>query len=87
MLLVGADLRLDVERAQQRERAPRDGGAREIEMERDLAAAAQVHAAGDVEEPGELGEPVAVRIRRDLRELVAEILREQTPSSSRRRRL
>ena len=48
----------------------------EIEVERDLAAPAQMHAAGDVEEPGELGEPVAVRIRRDLRELVAQILRE-----------
>jgi hypothetical protein len=34
-----------------------------------------VHAAGDVEETRELGEPVAVRLRRDLGELVAEIVR------------
>jgi hypothetical protein len=35
-----------------------------------------VDAAGDVEEARELGEPVAVGLRRDLRELVAEVLRE-----------
>ena len=76
VLLVRADLRLDLERAQERERAPRDRRARQVEMQRDLAAPAQMHAAGDVEEPGELGEAIAVRIRRDLRELVAQLLRE-----------
>ena len=50
----------------------------EVEVDRDLAAAAQVHAARDVEEPRELGEPVAVRVGRDRRELVAEVLREDT---------
>ena len=76
MLLIRADLRLDLERAQERERATRNRGAREIEMQGDLAAAAQVHAPGDMEEPRELGEPVAVRIRCDLRQLVAQLLRE-----------
>ena len=40
-----------------------------------MPAAAQVDAAGDVEEPRELGETVAVRLRRDRGELVAQILR------------
>jgi hypothetical protein len=35
-----------------------------------------VHAAGEVEEPRELGQPVALVARCDRRELVAEILRE-----------
>jgi hypothetical protein len=35
-----------------------------------------VHAAGDVEQSGELGEAIAVRIGRDLRKLVAQLLRE-----------
>jgi hypothetical protein len=35
-----------------------------------------VHAAGNVEEARELGETVAIRIRRDLGELVAQLLRE-----------
>ena len=84
--LVRADLRLDVERAQERERAAGDGRAREVEVDGDVAAAAQVRAAGDVEEPGQLGEPVAVASRRDRGELVAEILREQAHSSTPRAR-
>src|SRR6478609_1510001 len=43
---VGADLGFDVERPEERERAARDGRAREIEVEGDLAAAAQVEPAG-----------------------------------------
>ncbi len=87
VLLVRADLRVDAERAQERERAPRDGGAHRSRWSVDLAAAAQVDAPGDVEEPRQLGEPVAVGLRRDRGELVAEILRKSTPSSSRSRRL
>jgi hypothetical protein len=75
VLLVGPDLRFDLERAQERERAPRDRGGDEVEVERDLPASAEVHAAGDVEETRELGEPIAVRLRRDLGELVAQIVR------------
>jgi hypothetical protein len=76
VLLVRPDLRFDVEGPQESERATCDRGAREIEMQRDLAATAQVHAACDVEEARELGETIAIRIRRDLRELVAQLVRE-----------
>jgi hypothetical protein len=74
--LRGADLGLDVDRAQERERAPSDGGACEVEVERDVAATAKVDAPGDVEEPGEFGEPVAVRVGCDLGELVPQLVRE-----------
>ena len=57
-------------------------------MDVDAAAAAQVRAAGDVEEAGELGEPVALAAGRDRRELVAQVVRERhEPSSASRRRL
>jgi len=48
MLLVRPDLRVDAERTQQCERAPRNRRAHEVEMDRDLAPAAEVHAAGGV---------------------------------------
>jgi hypothetical protein len=76
MLLIGPDLGLDVEGAQESKRAPRDRGARQVEVQRNLAATAQVHAAGDVKESRELGETIAIRIRRDLGELVAQLVRE-----------
>jgi hypothetical protein len=41
-----------------------------------LASTPQVHASGNVEQSGELGEAIAIRIRRDLRELIAQIFRE-----------
>jgi len=50
VLLICPYLGVDVECAQQRERAARDCGAREIEVQRDLAATAQVHAARHVEQ-------------------------------------
>ena len=43
----------------------------EIEVDCDLAAPTQVHAAGDVEEPRELGEAIAIGLGRDRSELVA----------------
>jgi hypothetical protein len=76
VLLVRADLRLDVARAEECECATRDCGARQIEMQCDLPTTPQVHAAGDVEQSGELGEAITVRIGRDLRKLVAQLLRE-----------
>ena len=88
---IGADLGLDAELPQEPECAPRDGRAREVEVERDLPAPAQVRAAGGMEEPRELGEPVAVAAWRDPGELVAELLGERahssTPSSASSRRL
>src|SRR4029079_11996848 len=71
MLLVRPDLRVDAERTQERERSSGNRGAREIEMQRDLPAAAQVHAARGVEQTGQLRESIAVRFGRDLGELVA----------------
>src|SRR5665213_369255 len=62
--LVRADLRIDVERAQKAERAPGDPWAHEVEMDVDDAAAAQVNAAGHMEEPRELCITVAVRLGR-----------------------
>jgi hypothetical protein len=76
VLLIRADLRFDVAGAQECERATRDCGARQIEMQRDLATTPQVHAAGDVEQSGELGEAIAVRIGRDLGKLVPQLFRE-----------
>jgi hypothetical protein len=74
--LIGADLRGDAEAPQEAEGPPRDGRVGDIEMNCHLAAAAEVHAAGEVEKPRELGQPVALVPRCDRRELVAEILRE-----------
>jgi len=45
-------------------------------MHGDLAAALQMDASCGMEEPGELGEPIALAPRRDRRELAPEILRE-----------
>ena len=86
-LPVGADLGVDAERAQERERPARHRGAAEVEVERDLATPAQVKAAGGVEERRQLGEPVAVAVRRDRGELVAEVLRERHARARSRRRL
>src|SRR4051812_5672842 len=60
---VGAGLRRNAEPAQEAERAARDGGFRQVEVNGDLAAAPQVDAAGRVEEAGELREPVALTPR------------------------
>src|SRR5262245_51420439 len=80
VLLIGADLRLDVEGPEEREGAAGDGGAREIEVERDLAASEEVDAARDMEEARQLGETVAVGLRRDRGELVAKVLRQHLPA-------
>src|SRR5205085_378990 len=74
--VVSTDLRCDVERAEERERTPRDGRARDVEVDVDAAAPAQVSAAGDVEEAGELSEPVALPLGRDCGELLAKVVRE-----------
>ena len=83
---VGAHLARDVEAAQQAERAPRRGGAAEVDVHVDLAPPAEVLAARAVEERRELRELVALALRRDLGELVAEILGErQVPTLPRSR--
>ena len=74
---IGADLRADAEVAQERERAPRRRRARQIEVHRELAVAAQVPRAGGVEQRRELGEAAAAPDRRDRRELVAQVVRER----------
>jgi hypothetical protein len=43
----------------------------------DAAAASEVRATGDVEEAGDLGEPVALVRRGDRGELLAEVVRER----------
>src|SRR5436190_15274049 len=75
VLPVGADLGPDAEVAEQAERAAGNGGARHVQVDRDLPAAAEVHAAGRVEQARELSEPVAIAARRDRGELVPEIVR------------
>ena len=75
-LPVRAELRVDADVAQQAERASRDGRVAQVEVEGDLAAAAEVEPSRRVEEPGELGEPVAVARRRDARELAPQVFRE-----------
>ena len=74
--LVGADLGSDPEPAQQAERAPRHRRVGDVEMDGDLAASAEMHAAGGMKEAGELGEAVAFAARCDRGELAAELLRE-----------
>jgi hypothetical protein len=89
-LLVRADLAGDAVRAQERETAPRDGAARELEVERDAPAPAQVDAAGAADEGRQLGQPAAGLPRLDGRELLPDVLGEgqsSTPSSASRRRL
>ncbi len=73
---VGANLGGDAECPQEAEGAPRHGGVDDVEVDRDLAAALQVLAAGGMKQSRQLGEAVARAARRDGRELVSEILRE-----------
>ena len=87
---IGADLGADPALAEKRERPPRRGAAPEVEMERPVAAAAQMEAPGRVEQRRELGSPVALALWRDRRELLADVLRRdqsETPSSASSRRL
>ncbi len=87
---VGPDLRADPAVAEERERAPRRGAASEIEVQRPVAGAAEVQAPGGVEQRGELGAPIALALRRDRRELLANVLgrdHSSTPSSASSRRL
>ena len=72
---VRPDLRAYSQLAQERERTPSGGGAREVEMHRHRAAL-QMPRAADVEERRHLGEAAAATVRRDLGEFVAELLGE-----------
>jgi hypothetical protein len=74
---VGADLRVDAELAQEAERPTGHRVARDVEVNRDLAAAEEVNGARGVEERGELGEAAALAAGRDRRELVADLIRER----------
>jgi hypothetical protein len=71
---IGSDLRADPAVAQERERATRGGTAPEVEVQRPLSTSAKVKAPRGVEERGELGETVAFALRRDRRELLADVL-------------
>jgi hypothetical protein len=62
---VAPDLAGHAESAQEAERAPSHARGRQIEVQRDLAAAAQVDATGGVEERRELREAVALPPRGD----------------------
>jgi hypothetical protein len=73
---VRPDLGDDAERAQQTERSTRDRRVANVEMQGDLAAALQMDTSRRMEEPGELGETIALTARRDRRELVPEVFRE-----------
>jgi hypothetical protein len=87
---VGADLGAHTQVAQERKRAA--GGSRraEIEMDGD-APAPEVPGTGGVEERRDLGEPATAAERRDLRQLVPEVVGERhymsTPSRVSSRRL
>src|SRR5262245_55872738 len=74
--LVRADLRCDAESAQQAEGAARDRGISDVEVNRNLTAAAQVDTAGRMKESGELRQAIALAPWSDRRELAAEVLRE-----------
>ncbi len=93
VLPVRADLRLDPQPPEDRERPPRDRRLREVEVEAELAPAEEVDGAGRVEERRELGKAVTPALRAERRELGAGVGGEPTlaqssvPSSARRRRL
>ncbi len=72
---VGSDLRRDTERAQKTEGATRDRRVGDVEVNRDFAAPFEVHAAGGMKEPRQLGQSIALTPRRDRRELVPQVLR------------
>ena len=87
---VRADLGANPGGAQKGERAPRCCATPEVEMERPGSCAAQVQAARGVEEGRQLRPAIAVALRRDARELLADVLggdHRCTPSSASRRRL
>ncbi len=73
---VRTNLRSDTERAQKTERPTRDGRVDDVQMDGDLAASSEMHAAGGVEEPGQLGQAITRAARRDSRELMAEVFRQ-----------
>jgi hypothetical protein len=72
---VGTDLRPHSQVAQEGERAPGDRRADQVEVDRD-GPAAQMPGSRSVKERRELGQAAAAPRRCDLRELVAEVVRE-----------
>jgi hypothetical protein len=87
---VRPDLRAEAALAQKREAASSRGTAAQVEMQPPVPCRAQMQAAGRVEQRGELGSAIALPLRRDPRELLANVLgRDQrtTPSSASSRRL
>ena len=74
--MVGADLGVHAELPQESKGAACHRRLRDVDVHRHHAAAAQVEATRRVEQPGQLGEAVAIHGRRDLRELAAQIFRE-----------
>ena len=88
--LVRPDLAGDAVGAQEPERAPRDRPARQLEVERDAPATAQVDASRAADERRELGQSAAGLPRRDRRQLLTDVVGEaqsSMPSSASRRRL
>ena len=71
---IGADLRTDPAVAEEREGAPSRGTASEIEMKRPVPGSAQMEAPGRVEQRRQLRSPIALPLRRDRRELLANVL-------------
>ena len=85
--LIGADLGRDAQLAQETESAPRRSGAREVEVERDLAAPTEVQAARGMRETRELREPVALLAAARSPRARSGDPQTETPSSSSSRRL
>ena len=86
---IGSNLGADLDVAEEAERTPRGGTAREIEMERPLPSPAEMEVSGGVKERGQLGEAVARANGRDPRKLLPDVLggHRRTPSSASKRRL
>jgi hypothetical protein len=86
---VRPDLRADATVDQERERPPRGRAAAEIEVQPPVARTAEVQASCSMEERGQLGPTVALALRRDCGQFLADILRgdhSSTPSSASNRR-
>jgi hypothetical protein len=87
---IGADLRADLARAEERERAAGRGATPQIEVQRPIASCSKVQAAGRVKESGQLGPLIARATRSNSRELLSHVFggdHGSTPSSASSRRL
>lgn len=90
MAPISTNLRADLARAEERERAASRGATPQIEVQRPIASCSKVQAAGRVKESGQLGPLIARATRSNSGELLSHVFgcdQGTTPSSASSRRL